>query len=71
MELPGTAHTIKTKYLVDEKGHKTAVVIRLKDYENLLEFVEDLEDANYLMKAEREAKGFTPYDEFRMKWLKP
>lgn len=68
--MPGTAHTIKPKYLVDEKGHKTAVVIRLKDYENLMEFVEDLEDANDLMNAERKAKGFTLYDEFRVKWLK-
>ncbi|MEE9613888.1 MAG: hypothetical protein V3W31_02910 [Thermodesulfobacteriota bacterium] len=64
------ATDIKAKYVVDEEGHKTAVVINLKDYESLMESVEDLEDANDLLKAEREANGFIPYDEFRKKWLK-
>ncbi len=62
---------IKPKYIVDEKGHKKAVMINLKDYENLLESIEDLEDANDLLKAEREAAKFIPYDKFRKKWLKP
>jgi hypothetical protein len=64
------AETIKPKYLVDEKGRKTAVVINFKDYSNLLEFIEDLEDANDLLKAEKEATGFTPYEKFRQRWLK-
>lgn len=68
--MPGTVETIKPKYLVDEKGHKTAVVIKLEDYENLMEFIEDLEDTNDLLKAEREATVFVPYEEFRKKWLK-
>lgn len=65
-----TINTIKPKFITDGKGHKTAVVINLKDYENLLEFIEDLEDANDLLKAEREAKEFIPYNEFRKKWLR-
>ena len=67
--MPSTLETIKPQYIISEKGQKTAVVIDLKDYENLLEFIEDLEDANDLMKAEREATEFIPYDEFRKKWL--
>ena len=65
-----TAMSIKTKYLIDEKGNKTAVVINLNDYKSLLEFIEDLEDVNDLLRAEKKATGFTPYKKFRQGWLK-
>ena len=68
--MPSTLGAIKPQYIISEKGQKTAVVINLKDYEGLLEFIEDLEDANDLLKAEREATDFIPYDEFRKKWLR-
>lgn len=61
---------VKTEYIVNKKGTKKAVVLSLKEYENLLELIEDLEDANDLLKAEREAKSFIPYDKFRKSWLK-
>lgn len=64
------ADVIKPKYLIDEKGHKTAVVLNLKDYNNLLEFIEDMEDANDILRAEKKATGFTPYERFRQRWLK-
>jgi PHD/YefM family antitoxin component YafN of YafNO toxin-antitoxin module len=32
----------QTKYLIDEKGQKTAVVIPLNDYQELLEDIHDL-----------------------------
>lgn len=60
----------KPKYLVEEKGHKKAVVLDLKEYEHMLESIEDLEDANDLLKAEREATSFMPYEKFRKTWLK-
>jgi len=69
--MPSTLETIKPQYIISEKGQKTAVVINLKDYESLLEFIDDLEDANDLLKAEREATEFIPYGEFRKKWLTP
>lgn len=62
--------TIKPKYLVDEKGNKKAVVLNFKEYENIMELIEDLEDANDLLKAEREATSFVPYEKFRKTWLK-
>lgn len=68
--MQNVAEAIKPKYLIDEKGRKTAVVINLKDYNNMLETLEDLEDANDLLKAEKEATGFTPYEKFRQRWLK-
>ena len=62
--------TLKPKYLINEKGHKKAVVLDLKEYEHILEALEDLEDANDLLKAERKAMAFTPYEKFRQSWLK-
>ncbi len=66
-----TAGFHKPQYLVDEKGRKTAVVMDLKAYQHLLESVEDLEDALDLLRAEKKATGFTPYEQFRQRWLKP
>jgi hypothetical protein len=60
----------KPKFLVDARGHKKAVMINIKEYENILELIEDLEDANDLLRAENEATTFTPYEKFRRKWLK-
>jgi hypothetical protein len=68
--MPGTMENIKPKYLIDEKGHKKAVVLNLKEYENILGLLEDLEDANDILRAEQKATGFTPYEKFRKAWLK-
>jgi PHD/YefM family antitoxin component YafN of YafNO toxin-antitoxin module len=68
--MQGVTETVKPKYLIDEKGNKKAIVLSIKDYENIMELLEDLEDANDLLKAEREAASFIPYDKFRKTWLK-
>jgi hypothetical protein len=60
----------KQEYIVDKKGSKKAVVLRVKEYEALLDLVESLEDTNDLLKAEREATTFIPYEEFRKTWIK-
>ena len=60
----------KQEYIVDKKGSKRAVVLRVKEYEALLDLVESLEDTNDLLKAEREATAFIPYEEFRKTWIK-
>ena len=56
---------LKEKYLVDNKGTATAVVLDIKTYRRLLERIEDLEDALELDQARRSAKGFRPYTEIR------
>jgi hypothetical protein len=61
---------INPEYIVNTKGNKRAVILSLKEYENILASIEDLEDANDLLKAEREATSFMPYDEFRKAWVK-
>ncbi|MFQ5598596.1 MAG: hypothetical protein ACE5GK_11155 [Nitrospiria bacterium] len=60
---------LKPKFVTDEKGKKTSVILNIKDYNNLLEYLEDLEDAYDLLKAEHEASGFIPYEAFREKFL--
>lgn len=62
--------TLKPEYIINKKGKKKSVIIGLKEYENILELIEDLEDANDLLRAEKEAISFTPYENFRKKWLK-
>jgi len=61
---------LEAKYIIDEKGHKKAVILNIDEYRYMKEMIEDLEDANDLLKAEREATSFIPYDEFRKTWLK-
>jgi len=60
---------LRPRYIIDENGLKTAVVIDFNEYESLLKLVEDLEDASDLLNAELEATNFTPYTEFRKRWL--
>ena len=56
---------IKPKYVVDEKGRKTAVVLSIKDYRALMQRLEDLEDALDLDQAAETATGFREYSEIR------
>lgn len=51
----------KERFLVDEKGRRSAVVLDLKHYHQLLQRLEDLEDALELDEAKRTAKSFRPY----------
>lgn len=55
---------IKEKYVTDEDGKRTAVVIDVQDYEKLREYMEDMEDALELMKAKNSSEEFIPLDEW-------
>ncbi len=68
--MQGIIEKTKPKYLIDEKGNKKAVVLDIKEYKSIMELIEDLEDANELLRAERKATSFIPYDKFRKTWLK-
>jgi len=50
--------TIHTEYLVDEKGAKKSVVLSIRDYLRLWEYLESMEDALDLKKAKESARGF-------------
>ena len=50
----------KTQYLVDDSGQKTAVVLPLEEYEELLEDINDL-----AVIAERKDEPATGFDELK------
>lgn len=64
-----TLSKFNPQYVLDKKGKKIAVVFDFHEYLSILEFIEDIEDSRDLLKAELNATGFTPYEEFREKWL--
>ena len=55
----------KAKYLVDEKGKKRAVLLDIKEYQQFLQRLEELEDALSLDEAVRTAQSFREYPEIR------
>lgn len=56
---------LKKKFVTDDNGRKVAVQLDMKDYQKLQEYLEDLEDARELIRAERTATGFTPLKEWK------
>jgi PHD/YefM family antitoxin component YafN of YafNO toxin-antitoxin module len=62
--------TVQPEFIINKKGTKKAVILSLKEYQSLIDILESLEDANDLLRAEREATEFIPYEKFRKKWLK-
>ena len=55
----------KQRFVVDERGRKTAVVLDIAAYQALMEHLEDLEDTLELDEAVRSSKSFRSYDEIR------
>jgi PHD/YefM family antitoxin component YafN of YafNO toxin-antitoxin module len=55
----------KAQYLIDDKGKKKAVLLGIKEYQQFLQRLEDLEDALSLDEAVRNAKSFKDYSEIR------
>jgi hypothetical protein len=55
----------KTKYLTDEKGRKTAVLLDIREYQRVLQRLEELEDALSLDEAVRDSQSFRDYGEIR------
>lgn len=62
--------TIQTEYIIDQKGHRKSVLMSVRDYLKLVDYVEDLEDAMDLKKARQTAKKFADFDVLRNKYKK-
>ena len=56
---------IKPKYVVNEKGRKTATVLSMEDYRSLMQRLQDLEDALELDRAVETATDFREYTEIQ------
>lgn len=63
-EVP-TMATSGTKYLVDERGRKKAVLLDIKEYSRLVSRLEELEDTLDLDEAVRTAGSFRDYQQVR------
>ena len=59
-----------TKYLVNSRGRKTAVLLNIKEYFRLLERLEELQDTLDLDEAVRNTKDFRDYREIRKELVK-
>ena len=57
--------TINPKYIVDDKGEKTAAVLTMKEYDFLIKCFEDLEDILEMDSAVETATDFRDYQEIR------
>jgi len=51
----------KVRYIIDEKGKKKAVLMDIKEYQQVMQRLEDLEDALDLDIAVRETRNFKDY----------
>jgi len=55
----------KVRYIIDEKGKKKAVLMDIKEYQQVMRRLEDLEDALDLDIAVRETRSFKDYQVIR------
>ncbi len=55
----------KPQFVVDDKGRKRAVLLSIKEYQEMIDHIEDLEDALELDDAVKNAEGFKKYSEIR------
>lgn len=49
---------METQFLTDEKGNRTAVLLPIKEYNKLIEKLEDLEDVRLYDEAKRVDDGY-------------
>ncbi len=57
--------TINPKYIVDDKGEKTAAVLTMKEYDFLIKCLEDLEDILEMDSSVETETDFRDYQEIR------
>ena len=55
----------KPKFITDSRGHRTAVIVPIRDYESMVRELEDLRDAQFVDETEATAEGFTELGELR------
>ena len=50
--------TIDAEYLIDKRGTRRSVVLPVRQFNGLMEYLEELEDSLDIKKAKTSAKGF-------------
>jgi PHD/YefM family antitoxin component YafN of YafNO toxin-antitoxin module len=56
--------TLREPEIVTRKGKPVSVIIPIKDYEELLERLEDAEDAAWLKRARKKPLRYRPLEEY-------
>ncbi|WP_374445696.1 hypothetical protein [Epilithonimonas sp.] len=49
--------TLNPQYITDKNGKKTAVILKIKEYQKILEELEDIEDVTLYDDAKKEDDG--------------
>ena len=49
---------METQFLTDKKGNRTAVVLPIKEYNKMIEKLEDIEDVRLYHEAKKEDDGY-------------
>jgi PHD/YefM family antitoxin component YafN of YafNO toxin-antitoxin module len=53
-----------SRFVVNERGEREAVVLSMEEYRKLMAYLEELEDSLELKRAMEEETEFVDYDEF-------
>jgi hypothetical protein len=61
---------INPQYLVDDKGRKTSVLLSIKEYQHLMQCLEDLEDMLEMDAAVQTETDFRDYRDIRADLIK-
>ena len=61
---------INPQYLVDDKGRKTSVLLSIKEYQHLMQCLEDLEDMLEMDAAVQTETDFRDYQDIRADLIK-
>ena len=56
---------IKEQYIINDKGQPTSVIITKKNYDRLVEHIEELEDVAAYDKAKHERSKAVPWDKVK------
>ena len=55
----------KVKFVVDNNGHQSAVLLGLKDWEQVLTLLEDGEDAQAILEAREDEEEEVPWEQVK------
>jgi PHD/YefM family antitoxin component YafN of YafNO toxin-antitoxin module len=61
---------LKPHFVIDEYGKKSAVLLNIREYERLLETLEDLSDSSDFAKAKKTSRKLISTSELRQRVLK-
>jgi PHD/YefM family antitoxin component YafN of YafNO toxin-antitoxin module len=62
---------MKTQFITDEKGKKVSVILSVKEYERMLEELEELEDIRAYDKVKAASETNEPLEDYLTKRRKP